>query len=295
MELTFLPPRRNGIIFHLAAILLLFTASVLTLDQATYTGIGPAFMAYLLGFTALALPIPILAYQLYALLRSKYVLTPGSITLSWGLRSEKIPMVEINWLRPEQELDFRLPLPLIRWPGAVTGNRRLDRRTLVEFLASQGAALILIETPNRAFAISPEDPQAFLAAFHRMAELGTLAPEAGVSTRPARVLESIWQNLSARYLLLSGLALALAFLGYVTFGVAPAPGVSHPLAQTGRSITSAQIFLLPVLNGVFYLADLFLGLIFFPRPTTRPLAFLLWIATPLVSLMFFAAILSLFP
>jgi hypothetical protein len=48
--------------------------------------------------------------------------------------------------------------------------------------------------------------------------------------------------------------------------------------------------LLPVLNGLFFLADLLLGLFFFRREETRPLAYLLWMCSVMVSGLLFLAV-----
>jgi hypothetical protein len=293
MQTAFVPPRRRGVLFHAAASLLLIAASLASLNAATSLRISPAFIAWLLAFIGFALPVPVLTYQLYALLRARYELAPGSLTLTWGLRVEKISMLDINWVRPEEQLDFRLPRPLVRFPGAVTGTRRLDRQSRVEFLGSRGDRFILIETPRRAYAITPEDPAAFLAAFQRMSEQASLAPETSASTNPARTLAAAWQSPPARSLIFAGVVLAAAFLGWVTWGFAPQPGRTFPLPNTARLVTSAQIYLLPILNALFTLADTALGLFFHRREETRPLAFLLWATAIISSAFLFTAVILL--
>ena len=97
-------------------------------------------------------------------------------TIAWGLRAEDIPMNTIEWVLPSSELSYRLKLPWLYWPGAVIGARNAPGGKRVEFLASRSRGLVLIAAADRIFAISPEDPQAFLQAFQGFMEMGSLSP-----------------------------------------------------------------------------------------------------------------------
>lgn len=293
MEMTFHPPRRAGLALQMALILMSLLGSVWNLNQATHTPVGPVFIGYLAGFVGLTLPVPVFAYALYGLLRSSYRIRQDSLRLAWGLRVEDIPLVDITWVRLQSELDGRLPLPLFRWPGAVTGVRRLHRSTPVEFMASRSSGLVLVETSRRAFAISPEDPVAFLHSFQRMAELGSLEAVPGLSIRPGEVVGSAWESLPARALLALALVLAAGFAAWSLLELDVPQGARLPLGDTGRFVNRTQLTLLPVLNSLYFLFDLVVGLFFFRREETRPLAYLLWISSVLVSALFFAAVLGL--
>ncbi len=285
MERYYYPPRRRGILFHSALLLVLFAGSTFSLARATDTPIGDPFWISLAGFAGLALPIPILLYRLYGLLRGRYVISASQVRLMWGLREEVIPMLDINWVQAETDLIAPLHLPLLRWPGAVTGRRRYDRRRRVEFLAATTRNLVIVETSRVAYAISPEDPQAFLEAFRHVTEIGTLSQVPGSSVHPVRLIGSAWHNRSVRWMISAAFTLAAALALWIVLVVRPQPGVSLQLAGTGRQVTSAQLYLLPVLNGAYFLVDLFLGLFFFRRPETTSLAYLLWASSILASLL----------
>ena len=100
--------------------------SGLSLDTATQTGIGITFLVYLISFLGLALPIPLLVYRAYAILRASYLVVPDGISITWGFRIEEIPMENVLWVSLNSDLERPLPLPRPRWPGNVTGTRQLD-------------------------------------------------------------------------------------------------------------------------------------------------------------------------
>lgn len=291
---TFSPPRRTGLLVHLSAIFALLVASIWSFNQAARTPIGSVFTAYLLGMILLALPIPFVVYRLYGLLRSSYAIRAGSLYLRWGLRVEEVPLDEITWVRTEMDINYRLPLPLVRWPGSLLGTRRLDRRSRIEYMASRRSGLVLIETQRRVYAISPEDPEAFLLAFQRASEMGYFEPVSGRSLRPGEVFGSALENRPARLLLIAASALAVFFAAWIILYVSPEPGSRYLLGETGRTVNSTQIILLPVLNSIYTVFDVLVGLFFFRRAETRPLAYLLWTTSIFVSALFFTAGFSLF-
>ena len=290
MQTVFHPPRRSGTVFQAVLLIVFLAGSIWYFNRATGAQVEPGFGANLLLFAAFSLPLPVIGYRLYSLLRSSYSLQTGSIRLVWGLRVEEIPLEEITWVRTERELGYRLPLPVLSWPGAVVGVRRVARKGKIEFMASRRRGLILVETDRRAFAISPEDPGAFLHALQRISEVGILDPVQGESVRPTALVGSVWERRLPRSLAAGTLVAAVGFTLWVFFAVDPQPELAYPLGDTGRSVNGSQLLLLPVLNGLFFLMDLLLGLFFFRREETRPLAYLLWLCSLMVSMFFFSAV-----
>src|SRR5574341_880246 len=106
----------------------------------------------------------------------------------WGLRSEEIPSSAVLWVRPAAELGDNLPLPWLRWPGAVIGLHQRAGDASVEFMASETQQLVLIATPKGIYAISPDDPAAFLSTYHRLNELGSFSPLKARSVYPTSLL-----------------------------------------------------------------------------------------------------------
>jgi hypothetical protein len=159
-------------------------------------------------------------------------------------------------------------------------------------MASDLRKLILIATPSRLFAISPADPTAFLQAFHHQTEMGSLAPLAPQSQQPTLLLQRVWTDLSARYLLLSGALFSLGILVWVALIVSQQASIPlgfTPSGEPRNPVSSVRLSLLPVINSFFFIIDVMLGLFLYRRPESRPLAYILWITAVVTSLLFLGA------
>ncbi len=233
--------------------------------QAARTSIGPLFLLYLIPVLIVVSLAPVLAYRAFSLLRAYYVLERDGIRLYWGLRSEVIPMSAVVWVRPARELEQALPLPFFRWPGSVIGIRQVAGKERLEFFAARSTDLVVIATPERIFAVSPENPDEFLQTYQQQNELGSITPLEQQSIYPSFLLSRVWNARPARYLLIGGLLLNLALITWVSLVV---PGLTQvrlgydPLAEP---IPGIQLLLLPFLSGIFFVLDLLVGLFFFRR------------------------------
>lgn len=278
-SLIFYPPHRLGLIVQIAVILVSLVVGVLGMWRVAGAQIGLEFLLYLLQIFLTIVIILLFSYRTYALWRASYTLARDGIKLRWGLREEVIPMDVIQWVRSSQELESKLPLPIFRWPGAVLGVRRLPDGTEVEYIAAQASEQILISSSERIYGISPANPEEFVLAFNRFAELGSLAPLPAQSVYPANLLRRVWASRPARYLLLSGLIASLLLLVLVSLSVPSRSMISlgyNPDGTPSEQVPSVFLLLLPILNGFFYLAEAFFGLYFFRSSEKWTLAYLLW-------------------
>ncbi len=262
--------------------------------QAVHADIGLTFLLYLSPFL-ISLPlVPFMIYRLYNLENASYALERDSLRLRWGLRLETIPMIDVQWIRPASDLQRSLRLPALRGPGAVLGTRRLPGgTTAVEFMAAQSRNLLVVATTGHFFAISPENTDEFLQAYQHLTELGSLLPPAPQSVHPTILVTRLWQNRPARYLIPSGGLLALGVLIWASLVIPSLDQVNLGFTPSGAPrppIPSIRLMLLPILNGFTYLVNLFVGLAFFRRPETQPLAYLLWGTSIVVSIFFLAAV-----
>lgn len=289
----FYPERRAGLIFHLAVLLLLGTMGVVGIGQASQAQGNLSLLSGLLMASVAMAFGPLFLYRMYALWFASYALERDGIRLRWGLRAADLPMDTILWVRRARQVNFPLPLPVWRWPGAVLGSRSTHDRQPVEYLASQTRTLLVIATPQRLYGISPADPDAFIQKFQELTELGSLTPFPAQSVYPKFVLGRSWNDPLARVLLLAGLILSLALLAGVILMVPSLAYISlRPglTGQAGERAPAARLLLLPALNLFFVLADTLSGLFFYRREETRPLAYLMWGAGILVSLLFLGAV-----
>lgn len=290
---TFHPERRLGLAVHSILAAGMVGLGGLSLLRATRTHIGPEFLMFLLPPLLAVWIVPALIYRFFALHSSAYGLERDGIHLRWGLRSEDIPMTSVLWVRTDREQNRSLPLPWLRLPGAVLGSRSLPGYGEIEFLADRSQGLVLIATPGRVFAISPADAEEFLMAFQRLTELGSLTPLQPRSVYPTFLLTRAWATRPARALLLGGLVLSLALLVWVSLAIPGRNQVGLGFGPDGlpRSpVPAVQLLLLPVLNTLIVLTDLFLGLFFFRRDEGHPLAYLMWSGVLAIPFLFLVAV-----
>ena len=292
--LVFHPPRRLGTIVLLVLVAVFMGTGVLGLVQMAEVQAGMAFLASIVPVALALVLVPFLFYRLLALQQSSYVLERDGIHLMWGLRSEDIPMEAVMWVGDAQDLGYALPRPFSSLPGSVLGTRTLPDGKPVEFLASSQRRLVVIVTPDRAFAISPADPAGFLGSFRRLAEFGSLAPLEARSVFPQVLISRSWADRWTRILLVAGLLLALALLVWVSLEVPKhaqiALHISASRASAEDLVPGIQLMLLPVLNMAFFAADLVLGLYFYRHPETQPLAYLVWGGSVLASVLLLLAV-----
>jgi hypothetical protein len=289
----FKPPRRAGIIFHLSWILVLLAGSGVGLYRIAYVDVGPAFTLYL-SPVILAIPlVPFLIYRMSVLMNAGYELGRDRVRLQWGLRVEVIPTSTILWVQPASALTEKIRYPWFRWPGSVFGSRRMSGGNIVEFMASRTRDLILIATYERVFGISPSDPGEFLRVYQYLTELGSLVPPQHESVHPTFLLARVWQTPQARALILTGVVLSLALVAWVSMAVPTRSQISLGFLPTGEprdAIPAVRLMLLPVLNTIFGVFNLIVGLFLFRREDQRPLGYLLWLTSILVTGLFLVAV-----
>ncbi len=286
----FHPIRQAGLSFHAVSILLLGGGGAICFILAFQARVGVNFLIYLAAALILLAPLPLLAYRGYALVSAHYDMDRDGLRLHWGLRVEDIALPDIEWVRPASDLTAPLPLPRFRWPGVLIGVLEVEGLGPIEFLASTSRELVLVATPLRIFAISPENPDAFIKSFRNINEMGSLTPIAPRSVYPTFLLARLWADRPARYLVLAGFTLGLALLIWVSLAIPVRSQVSLGYLPSGEPLDpgpAASLLLLPVLNGLTYLTDLLGGLFFYRRPDQKALAYVLWaggVITPILML-----------
>lgn len=291
---TFYPARRRGSLFHLVAIGIFLFAAGYGLWQASRVDTALNFLLYLLLALVSGIIVPYLLYRLYALQGAYYLLQRDGLRLRWGLRIEEIPADQIDWVRMEHALRSPLPAPAFAWPGAVVGLRRLPDGREVEYMADRSGNLVYIATPHKVFAISPADPGDFIITYQRLTELGSLAPIAPRSVYPASLLARFGQDLPARGFLLASGLVSIAIWLVVALAV---PGRQQvALRFTAQGVPgdyapAVRLFLLPVLNTLFWLADVVLGMFFYRRSEYQSLAYLVWGTSFFTAVLFLVAVL----
>jgi hypothetical protein len=287
------PPPRRGLSLQITVIILLAALSTLFGLLASREEIGLRFLVYILAAAVAFSPLPFLIYWLYSLNRANYSLDRDKITLTWGLRTEQIPVAEVEWVRPLSAMVIQLPLPFFRFPGAVMGVRNHPDLGTVEFLASDPRNLLLIATSRRVFAISPQDPNGFIQTIQHSIEMGSLIPAVPKSIFLSFTVIQAWESMLARFLWFAGLFLNIGLLGWVTLmipSLGKIPLGFLPSGIPGEKVLGAGLILLPVVSLFFYLVSWVAGLVFYRRSTRRPLAYIIWANGVVSTVLFLIAV-----
>jgi hypothetical protein len=291
-EQEFFPPRRRGMIIQGVVMVIFGLASGLMFWMGTQARSGESFLLLTLAALALIIPIPILLYSMYALLRSSYTLDRDGLRLRWGLRAEDIPLPEIEWVRPADELVINLPLPWRHWPGAVRGVRKVDGLGPVEFMASSTRTMLLVATAPKVFVISPEKPEEFRRNFQRFMEMGSLAPLAGSTVRSMTYLRQVWGDRTARLFILAGLMMVIGLFLQAVFIIPSHASISLGYDALGNPQPPGppeSILLLPILASLIYSFDVMLGFFFYRIADQAALAYILWGVSVVTSLLLLGA------
>jgi hypothetical protein len=292
----FPPPRQRGL--TVLSILLAFCAAIAALAawQASEADIGLTLTIFVLIAALFFIPLPFLAYRLYALSNANYLLSRNSLRIRWGFRLEEIPISDVEWVRSVFDLTAPLRLPRLRLPGSILGGRNHPDLGPIEFLASEKSKLILVATSKHIYAISPENPSAFTQDFSRIMEMGSLAPVPASSLFPSFVIIQAWQSALVRYLWISGLLLNIGLFVWVSLAI---PGLSSvslgytPYGKPQPGVPGLRLILLPILSIFFFLIGWISGLFFYRTRRQRTLAMIVWASGSMMTLLFLIAILFL--
>lgn len=290
----FPPPKRRGLTLH--GVLILVLAAIVTAGLINMSSVemGPAFLISLLISIAAFAPIPFLAYRAYSLWRADYHLDRDSLLIHWGLRLEDIPLNDIEWIRPAEDLTTPLTLPALPLPGGLLGLRRHPDLGVVEFLAADTKKLLLVATAKCIFVISPDNPAGLAQTFARATEMGSLAPAEAKSVYPSFVVTQAWESGLARYLWLSALFLNIGLFIWASLIIPNTPRVAMAPQFVGgelETVPSTQLLIFPMASLLLAMTGWIAGLYFYRWERERVLAFIVWGSSTLASLLFLLAVL----
>lgn len=288
------PPRRKGVFLHSLILVLLASASLALIFYAISQPPGVGGILLYVAALGFSLPAAFFFYRLVGLLKSGYWIAKEGVRLRWGLRQVDIPHNEIVDVARVEELENPLSFPDWVWPGAIVGEVQDAELGAVEFLASNRDNLVLLGTKDRVYAISPEDPMQYISIRKKVSEMGGLTSIAFRSVSPSFVLFEAWTEPRARRLLIIGAVVSLGLLLLVGMIVPTLESVSLGYGADGLPlppVAGVQLFLLPALSLLFFVGNLFLGLLFFQEKRSAETSTLLWGASLVTSSLFLIAIL----
>ena len=141
--------------------------------------LGPSPTAASLGMLMLfSLPIlALLSFWTLSFFRLHYRLTRDAVFIRWGFDEQVIPMQDVREISTGRA--YASPLRGLRWPGFEHGQTQIENQSgsmdpVLVYATRPPADQILVHTAGLSYAISPEDPSAFVEDFLRRKRLGTV-------------------------------------------------------------------------------------------------------------------------
>jgi len=276
----FIPGRKQGIILHGFLLLILAVIMFVALWAATQWAEGSIFVVIMILIVILTVLIPFILYRGYALISARYILERDGLRLRWGLRTEDIPLSDIEWVRRANESGYAIQIPVLAWVGAILGEKHSETLGDIEFLASDINKLVLVATRSKVYVISPQNPRDFEMAFQRTFEMGSLFPIESQSNRPAAFVQQVLKDKYAKYLV--PLNIGLTLLLWLVSGLIITNHQQLPLGFSPQGlpldlVASQQLLLIPILGLFVMVVNLILGLFFFRRVEYFQISYLFWV------------------
>lgn len=256
------------------------------------------FLTFLTGLTVLIslAVIGLLAYWVGGLVRSGYTLDRNALVITWGASEQVIPTPQIERVVPGEEIQGRVRLRGIRWPGYWMGYGEVEGLGPTLFYATASPKeQIFIATSGLAYGISPEDRAGFLRTLHSRLQMGPTQAVEPASYGPAFLQWSFWRDRLGLGLVLGAFVATVALFGLLCayFPTLPrllplhfdAAGLPDRLGPQG------EIFFLPLIGSVVLLVNGGLG--GFLYRWERLAAYLLWGGAVAVHVLLWAAVLGI--
>lgn len=294
---TYAPSRGKGILFLVPLCAGLIALEIFLLRHFYVTDVGLQFFLLLIALLLIAVPLVFLLYRLYSLLFSSYSLERDGLHIQWGLRNEVIPLNAIEWIRSPQEMTEDVPWSVLPMPGAYLGTVTVDEHLTYEFLASDTSTMLFVGTPRSIYAISPQNPAAFLNGFERILQMGALTNVEWTSTRPGSWLLEAWQDKPGRYSLIFSLIILIALYIFVGLRFQVNETISLSFSPTGEpleEISSTNMLVVPIAATIIWGIGMILGLLLFQRKENRRVSELIWGTVPFAVAQCLAAAIMIF-
>ena len=277
--LTFRPVLIEGLALNLLLTAVCIVMMALSFNFFSAQQPGPLFFLSFLVAIALLVPIGFFAYRVYALVTATYELTRNSLRLRWGLRSEMIPLTEINWIRTPAELNLDIPWPFLPTPGAYIGSVAVADHDEVEFMASSLRTMLFIGTPTAIYGISPRLPSLFMTAYERMLQLGILTEAERQTIQPADWFVSSFKNRVLRFSMVLSLLTVVLLALWLGFRLSRAEFVQFGWNAAGTlrdPVPVGSAMILPLLSGLFWAINFVAGVRLYRSDELQRTAEILW-------------------
>ena len=296
--MIFLPPKFKGLAFGLSGISLILALDIFL--ALLMRGTQSAFLIFISICLMIATGTLLawLAYRCYGLARARYILSRNALVVDWGTRRDVIPLERVGEVRVGAEFEGELQPPGLHWPGYGVSRGEVASLGVVDFLATtEKSGLVLVQCPEVWLAISPEEPQAFLAA---LAEMQAAGPEEKIEPESLSLnfeQWAVWRDRLALILIGTGGASVLLLFSYLTLFLSNLPPLVtlHFNAQglPDRSGSPTRLFILPAAAAAAWVVNSLGGLWLHRSENERTGAYLLFGATLVAQILVWVALIGL--
>lgn len=232
------------------------------------------FLLGLLAFIALAGAV-YLGYWLAHGMRAEYGLDRNALLIHWGRYTEQIPLPEIIAVESETPLTW---VKGVRWPGYAFGWARDAQGHAVRCYATGLDHAVVLRTAERAYALTPQQREAFLEGLHQRLDMGPTQEVTPAQSAPEFLAWAFWRDALAISLFLGGalLNLALSAMLFIVYPLLPATLTLNAvtLARQAQMLTPVQLFRFPAVGAGVWLLNTLMGGVLYRRE--RPATLLLW-------------------
>lgn len=252
----------------------------LAVDRATATGavtIGTFIIGLAVLFSFLLLGL--IAYWLYGLTRSGYLLDRNALIIQWGATEQTIPAGEIERVLTGDEVEGRIHFYGAPWPGHYVGYGEVPGVGPALFFGTVPPRhQIYVVTPALTYGVSPADHEGFLESLIKRLEMGPTQTIEQSSKRPGFLDWAVWQDWLGLGLLAVSLVAVLALTGLLCFRFPTLP-MLVPLhfdsaGNPDQLGSRARIFVTPLIGLLTLLLNGALGGIAYRHE--RVASYLLW-------------------
>lgn len=219
MQIRFVPERQQAIVIGLGvltalsapALFVIFRLITAPLSFETFT-LGAILLVILIGAACFI-------YWTAAAATLTYQFDRNAFTIRWGFIRQVVPLTAITAVTAGTEVTLPRRISGIRWPGYCVGRAMIDGIGPVLFYSTHRRPneLLIVQTADLSFAISPADLSAFLTTIDRAV---AQEPDQYVIQRvqylgPLRL--GIWHDRPALAIALTALLIDLVLFGYVLY------------------------------------------------------------------------------
>ena len=261
----------------LVTLLVLMAAGLATLAVLNPVSILTFFLG--LGVLGALAGAGVLIYWLWSLVHAFYTLDRNALVIHWGEYESQFSLAAVRSVFPGSELEGARLRGVVRWPGYCVGWGNASATGPLRFYAAAPLARqIILCTEDMAYAISPADPEGFLAALQERRQMGITQEIAAQTRHPAFMDWDIWRDRLALILLVSSGLLLTLLVGLLCWRYPSLPPeIALRINRAGEvllSASSSRIFYFAFLSALFAVLNGIGGLFFYHRE--RMVSYFLW-------------------